>query len=94
MLARRQWLFAMAALLPILAIFAWVRFYPIEETLRMSLHEWNLISKTRPCIGLANFQELFGDQLFRTAQLYTTIIAFGTLVVTIPIVMGIESVII
>ena len=69
MLARRQWLFAMAALLPILAIFAWVRFYPIEETLRMSLHEWNLISKTRPFIGLANFQELFGDNNFHAERL-------------------------
>jgi multiple sugar transport system permease protein len=93
MLARRQWLFAMAALLPVLAIFAWVRFYPIEETLRMSLHEWNLISKTRPFIGLANFQELFGDQLFRTALFNTTVIAFGTLVVTIPVGMGIAALI-
>jgi multiple sugar transport system permease protein len=70
-----------------------VRFYPIEETLRMSLHEWNLISKTRPFIGLANFQELFGDQLFRTALFNTTVIAFGTLVVTIPVGMGIAALI-
>ena len=93
MLQRRQWLFAIAALLPVLVIFAWVRFYPIEETLRMSLHEWNLISKVRPFIGFANFQELFGDQLFRTALLNTTVIAFGTLIVTVPIGMGIAALI-
>ncbi|HVX72526.1 MAG: carbohydrate ABC transporter permease [Devosia sp.] len=93
MLARRQWLFAMAALLPILAIFAWVRFYPIEETLRMSLHEWNLISKTRPFIGLANFQELFGDKLFLTALFNTTVIAFGTLAITIPVGMSVAALI-
>jgi multiple sugar transport system permease protein len=93
MLARRQWLFAMAALLPVLAIFAWVRFYPIEETLRMSLHEWNLISKTRPFIGLANFQELFGDKLFLTALFNTTVIAFGTLAITIPVGMSVAALI-
>ena len=93
MLARRQWLFAMAALLPILAIFAWVRFYPIEETLRMSLHEWNLISKTRPFIGFANFQELFGDKLFLTALFNTTVIAFGTLAITIPVGMSVAALI-
>jgi multiple sugar transport system permease protein len=83
----------MAALLPILAIFAWVRFYPIEETLRMSLHEWNLISKTRPFIGLANFQELFGDKLFLTALFNTTVIAFGTLAITIPVGMSVAALI-
>ncbi len=93
MLSRRQWLFAVAALLPILAIFAWLRLYPIEETLRMSLYEWNLISKNRPFVGFANFRELFGDKLFLTALLNTTVIAFGTLVITIPVGMVIAGLI-
>jgi len=93
MLARRQWLFAIVALLPILVIFGWVRLYPIEETLRMSLHEWNLISKNRPFIGFANFRELFGDRLFLTSLFNTTIIAFGTLIITIPVGMVIAGLI-
>jgi multiple sugar transport system permease protein len=93
MLARRQWLFAIVALLPILLIFGWVRLYPIEETLRMSLHEWNLISKSRPFIGFANFRELFGDRLFLTSLFNTTIIAFGTLFITIPVGMVIAGLI-
>jgi multiple sugar transport system permease protein len=87
MLARRQWLFAIVALLPVLAIFLWVRFYPIEETLRMSLYQWDLISRRQPFIGFANFQELFGDELFKTSLFNTTVIAFGTLVITIPVGM-------
>jgi multiple sugar transport system permease protein len=91
MLARRQWAFAIVALLPVLAIFAWVRLYPIEETLRMSLFQWDLISKHQPFIGLANFQELFGDKLFQTSLFNTTVIAFGTLAITIPVGMVIAG---
>ena len=93
MLARRRWLFAIAALFPIVVIFAWVRLYPIEETLRMSLHEWNLISKVRPFIGFANFRELFGDKLFLTSLFNTTFIAFGTLAITVPVGMVIAGLI-
>lgn len=87
MLERRKWLFAITALLPTLAIFAWVRIYPIGETLRLSLYKWDLISKKKPFIGLANFQELMGDHLFLEALFNTTIIAFGILVIVIPVGM-------
>src|SRR5579871_3718425 len=93
MLARRRWLFGIVALFPIVVIFAWVRLYPIEETLRMSLHEWNLISKVRPFIGFANFRELFGDKLFLTSLFNTTFIAFGTLAITVPVGMVIAGLI-
>ncbi len=76
--------FALTALLPVLAIYACVRFYPIIETLRLSLYRWNLISPRRPFIGLANFSELMGDTLFLAALRNTTIIAFAVLVITIP----------
>ena len=84
MLERKKWIFAVLALLPILAIYAAVRLYPIGETLRLSLHQWNILSKNKPFIGLDNFRELIGDPLFREALLNTTIIAFGVLIVTIP----------
>lgn len=93
MLSRKRWLFAVTALLPTLAIFAWVRLYPIVETLRLSLFSWNLISRNKPFIGLANFEELWGDRLFQHALLNTTIIAFGVLVITIPVGMVIAGLI-
>ena len=84
MLRRRGLLFAAVALLPTLAIFAWVRLYPIADTLRLSLYQWDILSKKKLFIGLSNFEELFGDSLFLTALLNTTVIAFGVLIVTIP----------
>jgi multiple sugar transport system permease protein len=93
MLRRKRWLFAILAILPTLAIFAWVRMYPIAETLRLSLHKWDILSKNKPFIGLANFQELMGDRLFHEALVNTTIIAFGVLIITIPTAMVLAAMI-
>lgn len=93
MLKRKRWLFAMLAILPTLAIYVWVRILPIGETLRLSLHKWDILSKNKPFIGLANFQELMGDQLFLTALFNTTVIAFSVLFITIPLAITIAGLI-
>lgn len=93
MIKRRRFLFAIAALLPVLAIYAWVRVMPIAEILRLSLHRWDIISKNKPFIGLDNFRELLGDDLFLTALTNTAIIAFGVLAITIPLSLAIAGLI-
>ncbi|HWJ87978.1 MAG TPA: sugar ABC transporter permease [Pelagibacterium sp.] len=93
MLKRRRWLFAIAAILPTLAIYFWVRILPIGEILRLSVHKWDLLSRNKPFIGLENFRELFGDHLFWEALRNTSIIAFGVLVITIPLAMIIAALI-
>jgi multiple sugar transport system permease protein len=84
-LRRNKFIFAIVAILPVLAIYSWVRIGPIAEILRLSLHKWDLISKNKPFIGLANFRELLEDDLFLTAIQNTAIIAFGVLLITIPL---------
>lgn len=93
MLQQKRWRFAILAILPTLAIFAWVRMYPIAETLRLSLHQWDILSKNKPFIGLANFRELFQDQLFLSALINTSIIAFGVVILTVPTAMVIAALI-
>lgn len=93
MLRRRRFLFAVIAILPTFLIFGWVRLIPIADTLRLSLHQWNLLSPNKPFIGLRNFRELFGDQLFLTALSNTAIIAFGVLAITIPLSLTIAALI-
>lgn len=85
MLKRRKFLFAIAAILPVLAIYGWVRVGPIAEILRLSLHKWDIISRNKPFIGLQNFYELLDDDLFQDALVNTAIIAFGVLAITIPL---------
>jgi multiple sugar transport system permease protein len=84
-LHKKNWVFVISALLPPLAIYVWVRIIPIADTLRLSLYEWNIISPVKPFVGLANFEELFTDPLFLEALRNTSLIAFGVLVVTIPL---------
>lgn len=93
MLARRLWIFSLVAILPVLAIFAYVRVLPIGEILRLSLHKWDILSKNKPFIGLANFEELFGDKLFLTALTNTSIIAFGVLIITLPLALVLAALI-
>ncbi|MEO1226975.1 MAG: sugar ABC transporter permease [Pseudomonadota bacterium] len=93
MLRTKKWRFAILAILPTLAIFVWVRMFPIWETLRLSLHRWDILSRDKPFIGLENFRELFQDQLFLNALVNTTIIAFGVLFVTIPAALVIAALI-
>ena len=93
MLKHRRWLFSLVAILPVIAIFAYVRVFPIGEILRLSMHKWDILSRNKPFIGLANFQELFGDKLFLTALTNTSIIAFGVLIITVPLALVIAALI-
>lgn len=93
MLRLRRYRFALLAILPTLAIFAWVRIWPIMQTMNMSLREWNLIGKERPFIGLKNFIELSSDPLFLGALANTAIIAFGVMLLTIPTAMVLAALI-
>jgi len=90
---RRRPSLAWLALLPTLAIYGWVRLYPIGDILWLSLHEWNLIARVKPFIGLENFIELATDPQFHDALINTTCIAFGVLAVTIPSAMVLAALI-
>jgi multiple sugar transport system permease protein len=93
LLQRTSWTFAITALLPPLAIYIWVRLIPIAETLRLSLFEWNIVSPRKPFVGLENFRELFEDPLFLEALRNTTVIAFGVLLLTIPLALLVAALI-
>lgn len=82
---RRARLFAWAALLPTVLIFAFVRAEPIGEVAWLSLHRWNLLSRNRPFIGLDNYVELATDRQFLDALVNTVLIAGGVLLVTVPL---------
>jgi ABC-type sugar transport system permease subunit len=49
---------------------------PLAFTVYLAFHEWGLLEKARPFVGLANFRELAHDPLFwttlRNTALYTT----------------------
>ncbi len=88
---RRRWAFAYLTLAPVLALYAYLRIVPIAQTFWMSLHEWKLISRRRPFVGLENYERLLRDDTFLLALTNTTIIAFGILALSVPAALGIAA---
>jgi multiple sugar transport system permease protein len=93
MRSKPKWLFPVVALLPVLGLYACLRIYPIAETLRLSLFKWNIISRRKPFVGFDNFVELASDPLFLEAIFNTTIVAFGVLVIAIPVGLALAALI-
>jgi len=79
--------FVLIGLAPVLALYAYLRFVPIAKTIWISFFQWDLISTTKPFVGLRNYADLFKSDLFWLALENTTIIAFGILVFSVPLSM-------
>jgi multiple sugar transport system permease protein len=84
-ISRRRWLFAYAALAPVVAIYLYIRILPISQTFLMSFRNWDLISVNKPFIGFENYLELLRDDTFLRSLGNTTIIAFGIVFLSVPL---------
>jgi multiple sugar transport system permease protein len=73
-----QYAFCYIALLPILAVYTFIRIIPILQSFWFSLHDVKLFGQSMTFIGLENFGQLAGDDLFRLALTNTTLYAVGT----------------
>lgn len=82
---RSKNLFCFAMLAPILAIFFYLRVYPIARTFVLSLFNWNFIFPKHPFIGLANYQALLTDDRFLQALKNTTVFSFATVILGVVI---------
>jgi multiple sugar transport system permease protein len=84
-------LFCYLALLPVIALFAYVRVIPIAFSALLSFYKWNLISPRKPFVGLANYVQLVGDENFQLALKNTTIYSLSAVVlsaaVTLPLAL-------
>ena len=71
-------------LAPALVLYALFVLYPIVQSLRYSLYDWNGLEPLGNFAGLDNFRRAFDDQLFRDALRHNVIIIVLSLVVQIP----------
>lgn len=71
-------------LLPALALYAVFVLYPIVQSARYSLYEWNGFGPLQEFIGFENFRDVFGDARFRDALKHNAIIVVLSLVVQLP----------
>src|SRR3954447_6221573 len=82
---RRDWrlvVFAYSALAPVLALFAYVRVYPILRGFELSFYKWNLIGAAKPFVGWGNYLQLLNDPNFLLALRNTTVYSVATVAVS------------
>ncbi len=75
---RRITLFCYVALLPVVALFFYVRIIPIGFSFLLSFYKWNLLSPRRPFVGWDNYLGLLEDENFLLALKNTSIYSFST----------------
>jgi ABC-type polysaccharide transport system permease subunit len=86
-LSWRTTLFCYVALLPVLALFAYVRVVPIGFSVLLSFYKWKLISPLKPFIGLENYRQLMADDNFILALKNTTIYSLSTVIISIVLAL-------
>ncbi len=87
--ARRSWRRYRAGILfvlPALVLYLVFMVYPFFQSIYFSLTSWNGVAAVKEWVGLANYRELIGDDLFWLSLLHTVIwVIVGTIA---PIVFG------
>jgi multiple sugar transport system permease protein len=75
-------MFCYIALLPVLALFFYVRIIPIAFSFVLSFYRWNLISPRKPFVGWSNYTQLLADDNFILALKNTTIYSFSSVLLS------------
>jgi raffinose/stachyose/melibiose transport system permease protein len=78
-------------LLPALLLYALFLLYPIVQSARYSLYEWNGFGPLQDFVGLQNFKDVFADQRFRDALTHNGIIVVLSLLLQIPAALALQK---
>jgi raffinose/stachyose/melibiose transport system permease protein len=87
-LGRMPWTTIVVFLLPALTLYALFVIYPIVQSTRYSLYDWNGLEDLDNFIGLENFRRAFADHLFLDALRHNITIVVLSLVFQIPFALG------
>ena len=83
-LGRMRWTTIVLFLLPALALYALFLLYPIVQSIRYSLYDWNGFGPLQEFVGLDNFRDVFADDRFRSALTHNLIIVVLSLLLQLP----------
>lgn len=96
-LQRRRWLWAYAFISIPLLFFLLIRIGPTFYAFWMSLHRWDPIALDRPYIGLENYRNLSGDEVFwkslRNTWIYVGVGVPAGLILSLLIALGLQRMI-
>ncbi len=71
-------------LLPAILLYVVFVLYPIVQSARYSLYQWNGFGPLDQFIGLDNFRDVFGDARFRSALTHNVILVVLSLLIQLP----------
>ena len=77
-----------AFLTPALALYTVFVLYPIVQSTRYSLYDWNGLEKLDNFVGLDNFRRAFSDENFTAALKHNVIIIVLSVLLQIPFALG------
>lgn len=77
---RREYLLFLAFVAPNVVLLAVFSYWPIVYNGYLSLTSWDLLSETKPFVGLANYVDMFTDPAFRAVIWRTFFFSGGILV--------------
>lgn len=80
-------MFCYVALLPVVALFFYVRIIPIGFSFYLSFFKWNLISPRKPFVEWDNYLGLLEDENFILALKNTATYSFSTVVLSVLIAL-------
>jgi raffinose/stachyose/melibiose transport system permease protein len=82
------WMLVALFLLPALVLYLVFVIYPVVQSLRYSLYDWNGLEALDNFVGLQNFVEAFNDPLFRDSMAHNGVIIVLSLLVQLPVALG------
>jgi raffinose/stachyose/melibiose transport system permease protein len=85
---RLPWKMVIVFLLPALALYALFVLYPIVQSVRYSLFDWNGLEPLNQFIGLDNFRKAFGNTAFRESLRHNVILVVLSLSLQIPFALA------
>jgi raffinose/stachyose/melibiose transport system permease protein len=83
-----SWPAIVVFLLPALVLYLTFVIYPIVQSTRYSLYDWNGLEPLTDFVGVDNFRRAFDDELFRDALKHNGIIIALSLLLQIPFALG------
>ena len=85
----RKWLAIGLFLAPALALYTVFLIVPVIQAVRYSTYAWNGLGELTDYVGLANYREAFGDPAFRQAMQHNGILVALSLVLQLPLALGV-----
>lgn len=87
--------FCFCVLLPILALYAFLRIEPIGRTVYLSFHKWDMVEPIKPFVGLRNFVKLSRSSNFHSALMNTLFFTLFTvpiqILISLLLALGLNS---